>query len=73
MSMIRYIKNNFLKNLGYALVGILIAGGWIAVVGICIYINTIVSYTVFAIWVILTLVLLFTILSYYEKKGKYKD
>lgn len=73
MSMIRYIKNNFLKNLGYTLVWILIIGGWLAVVSICIYINTIVSYTVFAIWVILTLVLLFTILSYYEKEGKYKD
>lgn len=73
MSIGKYIKNNFLKNLGYALVGILITGGWVAVVGICIYINTIVSYTVFAIWVILTLVLLFTILSYYEEEGKYKD
>lgn len=51
--MIRYIKNNFLKNLGYALVGVLIIGGWLAVVSICIYINT--------------------ILSYYEKEGKYKD
>ena len=73
MRMREYIKNNFLKNLGYILAWIFIIIGWISVLGICVYFNTILSYTILAIWVILTLVLLITILGYYDEEGKYKD
>nr|DAL07220.1 MAG TPA: hypothetical protein [Caudoviricetes sp.] len=73
MRMRKYIKNNYLKNLGYTLAVIFIIGVWLSVLGICVYFNTVLSYTIFGIWVILTFVLLITILDYYDKEGKYKD